>query len=91
MEVNQVVDSVLCATVGTTGQNMSFHDTPAPTLPPEQQIQQEGEIRTPPRRKPCRDGGHRPKEIRLPMGGTALAPGSFADQGNGSSRSKPAK
>ena len=76
-----VVDSVLVATVGTTGQYMGFHDTPAPTLPPEQQIRQEGEIRTPPRREPRRDGGQRPKEFRLPMGGAALAPGSFADQG----------
>ena len=69
------------ATVGTTGQDIDFHDTPAPTLPPEQQIRQEGEIRTPPRREPRRDGGQRPKGLRLPMGGTALAPGSFADQG----------
>ena len=38
MDVDQVVDSVLGATVGTTGQNMGFRDTPAPTLPPEQQI-----------------------------------------------------
>ena len=82
MDVDQVVDSVLGATGGTTGQNMGFHDTPAPTLPPEQQIRQEGEIRTPPRREPRRDGGQRPKELRLPyMGGATLAPGSFADQG----------
>ena len=81
MDVNQLVDSVLGATVGTTGQDIDFHDTPAPTLPPEQQIRQEGEIRTPPRREPRRDGGQPPKGLRLPMGGTALAPGSFADQG----------
>ena len=80
MDVDQVVDSVLGATVGTTSQNMGFHDTPVPTLPPEQQIRQEGKIRTPPRRDPRRDGGQRPKEFRLPMGGAALAPGSFADQ-----------
>ena len=81
MDVNQLVDSVLGATVGTTGQDIDFHDTPAPTLPLEQQIRQEGEIRTPPRRELCRDGGQRPKGFRLPMSGTALAPGSFADQG----------
>ena len=81
MEVDQEVDSVLGVTVGTTGQNMGIHDTPAPTLPPEQQILQESEIRTPPRREPRRDGGQRPKESRLPMGGAALVPGSFADQG----------
>ena len=80
IDVDRVVDSVLRATVGATGQNMGFHDTPAPTLPPEQQMRQEGEIRTPPRREPHRDGGQRPKELRVPMGGAALAPGSFADQ-----------
>ena len=47
MDVNQLVDSVLGATMGTTGQDIDFHDTPAPTLPPKQQIRQEGEIRTP--------------------------------------------
>ena len=80
MDVDQVVDSVLGATGGTTGQNMGFHDTPAPTLPPEKQIRQEDEIRTPPRWEPRRVGGQRPKELRLPMGGATLAPGSFADQ-----------
>ena len=29
MDVNQLVDSVLGATVGTTGQDIDFHDTPA--------------------------------------------------------------
>ena len=86
MDVNQLVDSVLCATMGTTRQDIDFHDAPGPTLPPEQQIRQEGEIRTPPRREPRRDGGQRPKGLRLHMGGTALAPGSFADQAAGQNR-----
>ena len=81
MDVDQVVDSRLGATMGTTGQNMGLNDTTGPTLPPEQQIRQEGEVRTPPRREPRRDGGQRPKELRLPMGGAKLAPGSFTDEG----------
>ena len=59
MDVDQVVDSGLGATMGTTGQNMGFNDTTGPTLPPEQQIRQEGEVRTPPRREPRREGGQR--------------------------------
>ena len=81
MDVDQVVDSGLGATMGTTGQNMGFNDTTGPTLPPEQQIRQEGEVRTPPRREPRREGGQRPKEPRLPMGGAKLAPGSYTDEG----------
>ena len=82
MDVDQVVDSGLGATMGTTGPNMGFDDTTRPTLPPEQQIRQEGEVRTrEPRREPRREGGQRPKEPRLPMGGAKLAPGSFTDEG----------
>ena len=44
IDVDQVVDIGLGATMGTTGQNMGFNDTPGPTLPPEQQIRQEGEF-----------------------------------------------
>ena len=46
IDVNQLVDNVLGATMGTAGQD--FRDTPAPILPPEQQIRQEAEIKTPP-------------------------------------------
>ena len=81
MDVDQAVDSGLGATMGTTGRNMRFNDTPVPTLPPEQQIRQEGEGRTPPRREPRGDGGQQPKELRLPRGGAKLAPGSFTDEG----------
>ena len=81
MDVDQAVDSGLRATMGTTGGNMRFCDTPVPTLPPEQQIRQEGEVRTPPRREPRGDGGQQPKELRLPRGGAKLAPVSFTDEG----------
>ena len=57
MDVDQVVDSGLGATMGTTGQNMGFNDTTGLTLPQEQQIRKEGEVRTPPRREPRREGG----------------------------------
>ena len=78
--VNQLVDDVLGATMGTVGKDVDFCDTPAPMLPPEQQIRQEAEIQTPPRRDPRRDGSQQPKGPRLRMSGTALAPESFTDQ-----------
>ena len=77
IDVNQLVDNVLGATMGTVGQDVDFRDTPAPMLPPEQQIRQEAEIQTPPQRDPRRDGSQRPKGPRLRMSGTALAPESF--------------
>ena len=80
LDVNQLVDNVVGATMGTVGQDVDFRDTPAPVLPPEQQIRQEAEIQTPPRRDPRRDGSQRPKGPRLRMSGTALAPESFTDQ-----------
>ena len=81
IDVNQLVDNVLGATMGTAGQDVDFRDIPAPILPPEQQIRQEAEIKTPPRREPRRDGSQRPKGPRLMMSGTALDPESFTDQG----------
>ena len=81
IDVNQLVDNVLGATMGTAGQDVDFRDTPAPMLPPEQQIRREAEIQTPPRRDPRRDGSQRPKGPRLRMSGTALAPESFTDNG----------
>ena len=84
MDGDQAVDSGLGAAMGTTGRNMCFNGAPVPTLPPKQQIRQEGEVRTPPRREPRGDGGQQPKELRLPRGGAKLAPGSFTDEGMGS-------
>ena len=81
IDVNQLVDNVLGATMGTAGQNVDFRDIPAQILPSEQQIRQEAEIKTPPRREPRRDGTQRPKGPRLMMSGTALDPESFTDQG----------
>ena len=81
IDVNQLVDNVLGATMGTAGQDLDFRNTPAPMLPPEQHIRQEAEIQTPPRWEPRRDGSQRPKGLRLMMSGTALAPESFTDQG----------
>ena len=80
IDVNQLVNNILGTTMGTAGQDLVFRDTPAPMLPPEQQIRQEAEIQTPPRREPRRDESQRPKGPRLRMSGTALAPESFTDQ-----------
>ena len=84
IDVNQLVDNVLGATMGTVGQDVDLRDTPAPMLPPEQQIRQQAEIQTPPRRDTRRDGSQRPKGPRLQRWQKFYRPRC------GSSRSKPA-
>ena len=56
-EVDRPVDEVLGATLGGTEQNFNVRDTSVPRLPPEQQIRQEEEVQTPPRREPRRTSG----------------------------------
>ena len=59
-EVDLSVDDVLSATISGTEQDLNFRDTSIPKLPPEQQIRQEEEVQTPPRREPRRDEGQQP-------------------------------
>ena len=54
-EVDRSVHDVLSATISGTEQDLNFRDTSIPKLPPEQQIRQEEEVQTPPRREPRRD------------------------------------
>ena len=71
-EVDRPVDEVLGATLGGTEQNFNFRNTSVPRLPPEQQIRQEEEVQTPPRREPRR-ATQAPRAM-------VLAPGGLADQ-----------
>ena len=74
------VDEVLGATLGGTEENVNLRDTLVPKLPPEQQLRQEEEVQTPPRREPRRNEGHQPRGPRAMTDGTVLAPGGLADQ-----------
>ena len=66
---------MLSATISGTEQDLNFRDTSIPKLPPEQQIRQEEEVQTPPRREPRRDEGQQPRGPRAMTNGTVLAPG----------------
>ena len=79
-EVDRSVDDVLSATISGTEQDLNFRDTLIPKLPPEQQIRQEEEVQTPPRREPRRDEGQQPRGPRAMTNGTVLAPGGLTDQ-----------
>ena len=79
-EVDRSVDDVLSATIGGTEQDLNFRDTSIPKLPPEQQIRQEGEVQTPPRREPRRDEGQQPRGPRAMTNGTVLASEGLTDQ-----------
>ena len=79
-EFDRSVDEVLGATLGGTEENVNFRDTFVPRLPPEQQLRQEEEVQTPPRREPRRNEGHQPRGPRAMTDGTVLAPRGLADQ-----------
>ena len=49
-------------------------------LHPEQQIRQEEEVQTPPRREPRRNEGHQPRGPRAMKDESMLGPGGLADQ-----------
>ena len=79
-DVDRSVDDVLSATISGTEQDLNFRDTPVPKLPPDQQIRQEGEVQTVPRREPRWDEGQQPKRPRAMASGTVLGPGGRTDQ-----------
>ena len=58
---------------------MKVEQCGAPTLPPEQRILQEEEVRTPPRREAHGHEGHRALGPQLPPGGTRVVPQIFSD------------
>ena len=74
------VDEVLGATSGGKEENVKLRDIMVPRLQPEQQIRQEEEVQTPPRREPRRNEGHQPKGPRAMTDESVLGPGGLADQ-----------
>ena len=78
-ESDQPVDEVLGATSGGKEENVKLRDIGVPRLHPEQQIRQEEEVQTPPRREPHRNVGHQPRGPRAMMDESVLGPGGLAD------------
>ena len=62
-EFDRPVDEVLGATSGGKEENVKLRDIVVPSLHPEQQIRQEEEVQTPPRREPRRNEGHQPTYV----------------------------
>ena len=79
-EFDRPVDEGLGATLGGKGENVNLRDIVVPRLQPEQQIRQEEEVQTPPRREPRRNEGHQPREPRAMTDESVLGPGDLADQ-----------
>ena len=79
-EFDRPVDEVLGATLGGKEENVNLRDIVVPRLHPEQQIRQEEEVQTPPRREPRRDEGHQPRGPRAMTNESVLGPGGLADQ-----------
>ena len=67
-----------------------LRDDVVPELRPEQQIQHEEEIKTPPQREPRGDESHQPKGPRIVMNESVSGPGYMAAQrGNTTGRNRP--
>ena len=64
---------------GVFGRNMEQRGAPTPLLPLDQQIMQEMEVITPPRREAHRHGGRRAPEPQLPPRGTRVVLQIFTD------------
>ena len=67
------------ATLGGKEENVNLRDIVVPRLQPEQQIRQEEEVQTPPRREPRRNEGHQPRGPRAMADESVLGPGGLAD------------
>ena len=90
-EFDQPVDEVLGATSGGKEENVKLRDIVVPRLHPEQQIRQEEEVQTPPRREPRRNKGHQPRGPRAMTDESVLSPGGLADQRKDTTGSEPTK
>ena len=65
MEFDRPVDGGLGAARDGVEDEDTLCDDVVPALRPEQQIQQEEEVQTPPRREPRRNEGHQPRGPRV--------------------------
>ena len=74
------VDEGLGATSGGLEDDVKLRDGVVPRLRPEQQIRQEEEVQTPPRREPRRKEGHQPRGPRAMTDESVLGPGDLAGQ-----------
>ena len=90
-EFDRPVDEVLGATSGGKEENVKLRDIVVPRLHPEQQIRQEEEVQTPPRREPRRNEGHQPRGPRAMTDESVLGPGGLADQRKDTTGRKPTK
>ena len=79
-EFDPPVDEGLGATLGGKEENVNLRDIVVPRLQPEQQIRQEEEVQTPPRREPRRNEGHQPRGPRAMTDESVLGPGDLVDQ-----------
>ena len=90
MEFDRPVDEELGAALGGVEDKDKSHDDGVPGLRPEQQIQNEEEIRTPPRTEPRRVESHQPKGPRDGMNESVSGPGYMAAQRmNPAGRNRP--
>ena len=90
MEFDRPVDEELGAALGGVEDKDKSHDDGVPELRPEQQIQNEEEIRTPPRREPRGVESHQPKGHRVGMNESVSGPGYMAAQRmNPAGRNRP--
>ena len=90
MEFDRPVDGGLGAASGGVEGKDRLRDGTVPELRPEQQIQHEEEIKTPPQREPRGDESHQPKGPRIVMNESVSGPGYMAAQrGNTAGRNRP--
>ena len=73
-------DGGLGATLGGVEDEDKLRNGVVPVLRPEQQIQQEEEVQTPPRREPRRNEGHQPRGPRVMTDESVLGLGDLAGQ-----------
>ena len=79
-EFDRPVDEGLGATSGGLEDDVKLGDGVVPRLRPEQQIRQEEEVQTPPRREPRRSEGHQPRRPRAMTDESVLGLGDLAGQ-----------
>ena len=78
MEFDRPSNEELGAALGGVDDNDSVRDDGAPGLHPQQQIRDEEEMRTPPRRQPRGVGSQQPRGPRVVMDESASGPGYMA-------------